>query len=781
MDKKKRYFTLSVHQFVDFLFRVGDIDDRIYNQTTMQMGAKMHGSYQAKQGNQYQSEYPLSGKIEIEEGTIFLQGRADGLIVGGSYPVIDEIKTSIMPTKTFYEQQKQWHLSQALVYCYLYLLDHNETRMGVDLTYMSQIDSEDKMVKHFDYSASTIKEEVEAYARMYFEFFLEQEAHLDERDASSKKLAFPYQRFRAGQKELSKYVYGAISNGGILFAEAPTGIGKTLSALFPSVKSFAQKRVDRIFYLTAKQTGSLAAYQAMTQLYEAGLRCRDSVLVGKEKICLAPGCRCNPDSCPYAKGYYTKIKEIIKEVCKKTNRFDESTVLEMANKYQACPFEMQLDLSLFADVIICDYNYLLDPMVYLERYFDEGIDTSTDVFLLDEAHNLVDRSKDMYSVGLEFEEVEEAKKSLHGNGWRKLRKALKGFSDFLSTIPMDNQPTEIPCPKDELIGYIDAIRKAKTSEEKTTDVLPPEFTNLSKDLAKFRMILEEYYGDKYRCYTQKSRGVSKLKLHCVDPSSFIAKQIGRGRCGVFFSATLSPMEYYQQSILGKKDFPSLILPSPFSKDQMGLFVVPNVSIKYKDRAKSYDIVASILSRFISKQVGNYFLFFPSYEYLENILPYLSGIDAKILIQEKSLTPKRRKEMLEEFVPNPEKTTVGCYILGGSFGEGVDLVSDRLIGVGIVGVGMPQINYESDLVRDYYEEKEQKGFAYAYLYPGLNKVAQALGRLIRSESDRGAALLIDSRYRFGEYRAMLDRLHGEYRFIYDEEEEEDALTAFYHSY
>ncbi len=781
MGKKKRYFTLSVHQFVDFLFRAGDIDDRIYNQSTMLMGSKMHGTYQAKQGNEYQSEVALSGKIEIEEGTIFLQGRADGIILGGPYPIVDEIKTSVMPTKEFYKQQKQWHLSQALVYCYLYLLDHHHEKMGVDLTYMNQLDSDDKMVKHFDYDAKRIKDEVESYARMYFEFFEEQERHLDARDESASKLVFPYKAFRKGQKEFSKYVYGAVNNGGTLFAEAPTGIGKTLSALFPSAKSFKQKRVDRIFYLTAKQTGSLSAYQAMGQLYEAGLHARDSILVGKEKICLAPGCRCNPSSCPYAEGYYTKIKEIIKEVCKKTNRFDEKTILEMANKHQACPFEMQLDLSLFADVIICDYNYLLDPMVFLERYFEEGVDTSTDVFLLDEAHNLVDRTKDMYSVGLDFEEVEKAKKSLHGNAWRKLRKALKGFYDFLLTIPVDVVPTEIPCPKDELLGYMEAIRKAKTTEEKSEEPLPSEFTNLSKDLAKFRMILEDYYGDKYRCYTQKGRGYRRLKLHCVDPSSFVSKQIARGRASVFFSATLSPMEYYQQSILGKKDCPSLLLPSPFSKDQMGLFVVPNVSIKYKDRAKSYDAVASLLSRFVSKQVGNYFLFFPSYEYLENILPYLNLPDAEILVQEKSLTPKQRKEMLERFVPNPEKTTVGCYILGGSFGEGVDLVSDRLIGVGIVGVGMPQINYESDLIRDYYEEKEQKGFAYAYLYPGLNKVAQALGRLIRSEEDRGAALLIDSRYRFGEYRAMLDRLHGEYRFIYDEEEEEDALTAFYHSY
>ena len=775
---EKKYLRLSVHQLVDFLFRVGDIDDRIYNQQTMQMGSKMHGSYQAKQGNEYLSEVALSGPIEVEEGTIYVQGRADGIIVGKEYPIIDEIKTCVIPTKDFHAQQEKWHLSQALVYAYLYLLDHDDPKVGVQLTYLSQIDPDDKLIKYYAYAKKEVVREVEDYARLYFAYFSAQEEHVARRDASISSFSFPYDHFRKGQKELSKYVYSAIDKGSMLFAEAPTGIGKTLSVLFPAAKAFKLHRVDRIFYLTAKQTGANSAYLAATQLYESGLVARDSTLVGKEKICLAPGSRCNPDSCPYAEGYYTKIKEVLKEICSNTNRFDEKTVLSYAEKYRICPFELQLDLSLFADIIICDYNYLLDPMVYLERYFEEGVDTSTDVFLLDEAHNLVDRCKDMYSASLDANEVLEAKKSLKGDGWKKTRKSLKAFYDFLLTLPFEDDPVEIECPKDELIAHIDAFKRNKATEDKKHDKLPEELTALSKDIAKFRMILEEYMGKQYRCYTQKGYKAQCLKLHCVDPSSFVSKQLKRGKASVLFSATLSPMDYYKESIVGDKSIPSLILPSPFSRKQMGCFVVPNVSIRYKDRAKSYDAVAELCAKFVSKRMGNYFLFFPSYEYLENILPYLQIENADILVQEKSLTPRQRAEMLSRFEPNPKKTTVGCYILGGSFSEGVDLVSDRLIGVGIVGVGMPQINYESDLVRAYYQEKEGKGFDYAYLYPGLNKVAQALGRLIRSENDRGVALLIDDRYRYGEYRALLDRLHGEYHFVHDLFEEELALDDFY---
>ena len=778
---ERRYLQLSVHQFVDFLFRVGDIDDRIYNQSTMQMGSKLHGAYQEKQGNSYHSEVALSGKIEIEEGTIFLQGRADGIITGGIRPVVDEIKTCIIPVERFYAQQKQWHLSQAVVYAYLYLLGTSDKEIEISLTYLSQVDSEDKMVKGFAYKREEIFSMVEDYAKQYFSFFAPHHEHLVRRDASIEALSFPFAKFRKGQKELSKYAFGAIKNHSILFCEAPTGIGKTLSVLFPAVKSFKQHRVDRVFYLTAKGTGSLAAYEALGKLYESGFEGRDSTLVGKEKICLCPGCRCNPSSCPYAEGYYSKIKEVIKEVSSNTNRFDEQTILHYAEKYRVCPFEMQLDLSLFADVIVCDYNYLLDPMVYLERYFEEGVDTSTDVFLLDEAHNLIDRGKDMYSATLSFEKIARAKKALKGPSWKKLRKSLKTLMDYLDELGIDDEPKPLELPKSALLSLFESIKRSRTKEEGIEESLPSEYSDFSRDLAKFKMILEQYYCDCYICYGGSNAEGKFIKLHCLDASRFIRERLQKGKGAVLFSATLSPMDYYEQSILGEKNYPSLILPSPFKKEQMGLFVVPNVSIKYKDRKASYPDVARILSTYVNKMKGNIFLFFPSYEYLDNILPLLELQDADVLVQSKSMTPRERKEMLDAFLPAPERTTVGCLILGGAFGEGVDLVSDRLTGVAIVGVGMPTISFESDLVRAYYDEKEGKGFAYAYLYPGLNKVAQALGRLIRSEEDFGTALLIDSRYAYGEYRAMLDRLHGEYRFVYDEEEELDCLDAFTRSH
>ena len=777
---EKVYLHLSVHQLVDFLFRTGDIDDRVYNASTMAMGSKLHSAYQQKQGNSYQSEYPLDGKIEVEEGTIFLQGRADGIIIGEDTTCIDEIKTCIIPVQQFYDDQKKWHISQALTYAYLYLQGHDEPKIDVALTYISQIDPDDKMVKRFSYSKEDVIAEVEGYARQYLEFYQSQFDHLSKRDQSVKTVPFPYTRFRKGQKELATYAYKAIVNNSTLFVEAPTGIGKTLSFLYPAVKSYESHRVDRIFYFTAKQTGSLAAYDAFSSLYEAGLIARDSTLIAKEKICMCPGCRCNPKSCPYAEGYYTKIKDALGYIMSRTNRFDELAVIEAANHFTICPFEMQLDLSLFADAIICDYNYLLDPMVYLERYFDEGADASTSVFLFDEAHNLIDRCKDMYGASLDINVALQAKKALKGTGWKKTRKAITNFVELCSTLPFEYQTTTIDCPKEALLSKIDAIKRARTSEEEIDTEMPETASSFLRDLSKFKLILEEYYNEAYVCYTQIKGESMLLKLHCVDASKFVKERMMLGKARMLFSATLSPMDYIQETILGEKNYPSLLLPSPFKKEQMGLFVVPNISIKYKDRSLSYEPVGRLLSTYVNSKMGNYFLFFPSYEYLENVRDYLDLEDADVIMQERSTSAKERKQMLDAFLPNPMKTTVGCFILGGAFAEGVDLVSDRLIGVGLVGVGMPQINFESDLVRSYYEEKEGTGFNYAYVYPGLNKVAQAIGRLIRSEEDRGTALLIDDRYRYGEYRGLLGRLLGDPRFIRDEEELLDCLTAFYHS-
>ena len=763
---------------------MGDIDDRIYNQETMQMGTKLHGARQRAQGSSYLSEYPLSGTLNRPLGTLALSGRADGIILGGERITIDEIKSTIDDLDHFYESQAEWHKGQALVYAYLYLHEKGGDGAVVQLTYISQNDSKQTLTKQFPFTLEEIDREVEGYCDAYLSFYQKQFEHWGKRDASAKKLVFPYADFRPGQRELAKYCFGIAKRGGILFSEAPTGIGKTMSTLFPFCKSFEEKRVEKIFYLTAKNTGAQSAYAAVGELLGKGLDARDSVLLAKEKICFCPGRRCNPDDCPFAKGYYTKLKNVLEEALGSRERYDQIAISAWCRKAGICPFEFQLDLSLFSDIVICDYNYFFDPIVHLERYFDGAVDQSKFLLLIDEAHNLVDRGRMMYSSVLSSREASFAKKSLKGKGpGRKslqnaLGKVLKAFESYAPSEKeelLDEAPKEIEKALDSLKNAEQRYRKGQSKSEEKLKAL----SEFSRESNRYLRLLREFPSPSTRfSICKKGEGDLEVHLTCLDPSSFLKDSLLKVRGAVLFSGTLSPMEYFSKAILGEGDFPSLLLPSPFPEGNFKLLIAPKISVRYKDRGSSYEKVASCLKEFVGAKKGNYFLYFPSYEYLRNIRPYLDFPGANVLVQDKGMKEEDKLEFLSSFLPNPQITTIGLLVLGGAFGEGVDLVSDRLLGVAIVGVGMPQIGFENNLIRDYYEGKEKHGFAYAYLNPGLNKVLQALGRVIRSENDVGAALLIDDRYLTETYRPYLSRRYPSYQVVTDEGEIKEALETFY---
>ncbi len=780
----KPYLSLSVHQLVDFLLRTGDIDDRIYNQETMQMGTKLHGAQQEKQGNSYLSEYPLSGTISRPLGDLALSGRADGIIVGGMCPIIDEIKTTVISLEEFYKQQSEWHKGQALVYAYLYLQKNPADSATIQLTYISQVKTGDTMVKHFHYKRKEIEEIVEGYCDAYLAFYQRQFTHWKERDESAKTLEFPYPDFREGQRELAKYCFGIAKKGGVLFAEAPTGIGKTMSTLFPFVKSFDERRVQKIFYFTAKNTGAQSAFDAITDLKKKGLVVRDSNLLAKEKMCLCPGHRCNPDDCKFAKDYYTKLKTVIEASLDSGERFDQVAISYWCRQAEICPFEFQLDLSLFSDIVIGDYNYFFDPIVHLERYFDPSVDQSKFLVLIDEAHNLVERGRMMYGATLSTRALGFAKKALKGKeGYAtSLRKAITKVEKAFKEYEIEE--------KEELLeeapaGIEKALESLKTAEQKVRK-------ENSKALEKMRLLSEfSREGNRYLrllkdfpdpsdrfAILKKGEEDYELNLFCLDPSKFLKQSLERVRGAVLFSATLTPSAYFTKSILGKEDSPFLLLPSPFPKENFKVMLAPRVSVRYRDREASYPKVASYLKSLVASKVGNYFIYFPSYEYLTKIRPYLDFPNANILVQSRRMKEEEKLDFLSSFLPSPKITTVGLLVLGGAFGEGIDLVSDRLIGVGIVGVGMPQVGFENNLLKDYFEEKEKRGFLYAYQNPGISKVLQALGRVIRSEKDVGAALLIDDRYGWGPYHDLLKRRYPQCEIVNDEKEVSLGLESFY---
>lgn len=772
--------TLSVHQLVDFLLRTGDIDNRVFNRSSMTEGSRIHATYQAKQGSDYLSEYPLLHLFVVEGVEITLQGRADGIIKRktGEF-IIDEIKSTVEDLKKFRDDNFEWHIGQAKCYAYLFALEQNLASISVRLTYIKQGKEKEKRIEEYYFLFEELHQFVYSLMEDYLDFYNIIFRHIEKKNASIEALSFPFDKYRLGQRELSKYCYAIAKNGGRLFVEAPTGIGKTMSTLFPFIKGSTLDSETKIFYLTAKASGKEAAYNAVNILKDKGLDANDIVITAKDKICFCKGKACNPDECPFAKGYYNKIQSVLKASLLNNSTFDLSTITRIAKENEICPFEFELDLSLFCDIIICDYNYMFDPISYMKRYFDE--DARMHLALVDEAHNLIDRSRDMYSSVISYKKFLEVRKSVRHSKHAKLKRALSKMSKmFKETVePMeeniyifDHYPDEVYSTINYFINTCQDINKNEHKE------MTKELLDFYLDVNEF-LKLSDFYGDKYIFYLEKCNDSADIHLFCLDASSFLGRTMRKVKGTVLFSATLQPIEYYIDTLGGdKKEDPRLILPSPFPSENLKILVAPKVSVKYKNREKSYQEVADYVKSFIKNKIGNYFIYAPSYEYLDNLKPYIDINDADIFYQNRDMSEEDRAAFLLNFKPTPEKTTLGFLVIGGAFGEGIDLVSDRLIGAVIVGIGMPRINFESDKIAEHYNNNELPGHDYAYLNPGMNKVMQAVGRVIRSENDRGAVLLIDERYLYKQYRDLYRAEWNNYEVVYSANEVGDILTKFF---
>lgn len=763
----------NVHEIVDPLLRKGDIDNRVYNDETMQLGSKLHAEYQKKQGIAYCSELPLKYSFEREKFILEVEGRADGVILGEYFPIIDEIKTTIAPLEEFYETQKDWHYGQAYFYAYMFLKNNPQySKIGIQLTYISQLDFAIKKTYFQEKSLEELEKIVLGYVDLYLERHELSLKHKIALKESSKAVTFPFSRFRNGQKEMAKYVYSVSSKGGIFFCEAPTGIGKTMSALFPAVKSFSSN-TEKIFYLTAKSTGREAAYEALTKLKEKGLLFRDSYLRAKDKMCFCLGKACNPDDCPFCVDYYEKLRDIIEEEERKCSRFTIDYVKKLAYEKGVCPFELQLDLSLLSDIVVGDFNYFFDPIVKLDRYFGEEIDSSKYVVLVDEAHNLIERSRNMYSSSISLAKVKEAKNSLKGpKKIQKIKRYLTKIQKFLETENLNSLedkeyqslPEEFKTP---LLRFLD--NRSDLLKEKDL-VIGNSYKELSRELYRFKTLLEDYSKNSVLYFSKKEKAISLLSL---DPSFYLHNDLKKVKAASFFSATLSPISFYMDSLNGESS-PYLLLPSPYSKDNFTIYIAPKISTRYKDRANSYKEVAEYLKEFVDSDLGNYFIYCPSYEYLENIKGLLRFDKAKLFIQEAMMNEDEMKAFLSLFQEKPKESHVGLLVIGGAFAEGVDLVGDRLSGVAIIGVGLPMVSFEKEAIKKYFLSKGEDGFAYAYKDPGINKVMQALGRVIRSENDVGKALLIDDRYLKAEYRDTISRRYPNYKVVFNSKELAEEL-------
>ena len=776
MEKSLR---LSVHQLVDFLLRSGDIDNRVFNRSSMSEGSRLHSEYQGRQSSNYMSEYPLAVSLNIDGIDILLEGRADGIIKksDGSY-VIDEIKTTVEDLKIFHEQNLEWHLGQAKCYAYMFSKSNDLDYIGIKLTYIRQGKEKEQFIDSYYFNFLELEQFVFDLINDYLEFYNIIFQKQEKRNQSIESLAFPFNKYRQGQRELAKYCYATAKKGKRLFVEAPTGIGKTMSTIFPFIKAMKDDEKSKIFYLTAKTPGKEAAHQALKLLKEIGLLLSDIIITAKDKICFCKGQSCNPDECPYAKGYYDKIQTVLRYAILSYDDFDLALITRIAYENQICPFEFELDLSLFMDVIVCDYNYLFDPISYMKRYFDE--DSSHFLALVDEAHNLVDRSRDMYSSSLSYESFKEARKSVKHSKLHKLKLALskmnKMFKEYLDDEEDGNHILENfdDYTYKTIASFITTMQDINKNDNKE---MSKELLSFYLDVNRFARILE-FVNDNYLLYVQKEKDNIILNISCLDASIYLRSCLKALKGAVLFSATLSPLDYFVNTLGGEEKDARLVLPSPFPKENLKIIIAPNVSIRYKKRDTSYQKVADYISSFVKNKIGNYFIFLPSYEYLHNLMPFINIEDADIFEQDREMSDEEKEAFLLNFKPNPEKTALGFVIVGGAFGEGIDLVSDRLIGAVIVGIGMPKINFVSDQIDKYFDEQGLSGYNYAYLNPGMNKIMQALGRVIRSEEDKGAVLLIDERYLTNEYRDLFKAEWREYEVVFTPKEVSDICKEFF---
>ena len=790
---------ISVRNLVEFIFREGDIDNRVgklAQAEAMMEGSRIHRKIQKSMSGGYEAEVPLKVCIEAEDYILEVEGRADGIFYmtedmlaevraeedrydqltlgfeepeehfasigmteqAGNMYYIDEIKGIYRNVRAM-ENPVYVHKAQAMCYAYIYALQHGLEHIGVQMTYCN-LDNEEIRYFREEYTWEALNQwfsELIVQYRKWADFQIQWKK---KRQASIAELMFPYP-YREGQKALVSDVYRTIIRQKTLFLQAPTGVGKTISTIFPAVKAVGEGKGDRIFYLTAKTITAAVAKETFGLLREHGYVAKTIQLTAKEKLCMCDEMDCNPVHCPYAKGHYDRVNDAVYDLLQTSDMFTREEILAQAEAYTVCPFELSLDVSTWVDNILCDYNYVFDPNVYLKRFFQEG--TSGDyIFLVDEAHNLVDRSREMYSAVLVKEDVLAVK--------RIMKKYHKGIERALDKCNKELLQYKRECETYQVYDNIGVLmfhlmRAASLLEE---------FLEKPQDFPDKKTVLDFYFAlrnflniydlvdEHYVIYSQMDEeGRFMLKLFCVDPSANLQKCIDKARATIFFSATLLPVNYYKKLLSTREDNYAIYATSTFEESQRLLLFGRDVSTKYTRRNRSeYEKMAAYIQAVIEKKRGNYMVFFPSYKLMQDVAELFglseAGGECEILVQHSNMKEEEREAFLAAFDEERSETLVAFCVMGGIFAEGIDLKKDRLIGAIIVGTGLPQVSNEREILKNYYDGKGLSGFDYAFRYPGMNKVLQAAGRVIRTGEDRGVILLLDDRFLGADYEPLFPR-------------------------
>ena len=784
---------VSVHSLVEFVLQSGDITPGGFQRRDRaQLGTQGHRRVQRSRPAGYEIEVEIAYLVEGADPPLEVRGRIDGLYASEEPVIIEEIKTTTLSLELVGEEHNHLHWAQAQVYAFMIARQYKLSEVSIHLTYYHLDNAEQNTGELRSQDLKTFErhftlEELQTFFHdlitPYLEWFCKVHAWQARRDQSIQQLDFPYDDYRPGQREMAVAVYKAIRANDRLYVQSPTGVGKTIATLFPAVKALGQGLAAKIFYLTAKTSGRLVAEKALEDMRQADLYLKSVTLTAKEKICFCPPVNCDPEICVFARDYFSKVKKALEEIGQ-YQAFTRPVIEEIARRYEICPFEFSLDLALWMDCIICDYNYTFDPRVYLHRFFD--FTSEPYIFLVDEAHNLPDRAREMYSAELDKKTVLHLQRTLkpHLPGLaKKLNAVNKLLLEKLTACKAQGKPSlveyELP------VKLLEALREFRQKAEDW--LVLNQAAEFRQELLEFYFLCSnylrtaEYFDTFYVSYFERQgQGDLKAKLFCLDPAPMLAGPLARSQSTIFFSATLLPMDYFMKLLTGEVIYQKKIFQSPFPTENVSLLIHNGIGTKYTQRADSYAAIASTIETVCSAHVGNYLVYFPSYAYLAAVLELLKERlpQEQLLVQDRGMTDAARQDFLDQFSASNQGTLVGLAVMGGVFGEGIDLVGERLIGAVVVGVGVPQIGLERDLIKAYFDHQNASGFAYAYQYPGFNRVLQATGRVIRTETDRGIIVLVDERFTHTRYRHLFPTHWRGYQVVKNTIEIEEKLARFW---
>lgn len=764
--KEETIIRISVRSLVEFILREGDIDNRVsgsMEKDAMLLGGKIHRKIQSRMGTNYTAEVPLKIQMPCDGFVLQIEGRADGVLKDDGKVLIDEIK-GILRSLEHLEAPVPVHLAQAKCYAYIYAVQNSLKCIDVQMTYC-QMETEEirRFCQEFEFQElqtwfQDLVTQYEKWAKFEIEW-------RNVRNDSIRQIEFPFP-YREGQRDLVASVYRTILRKKKLFIQAPTGVGKTMATVFPAVRAVGEGLGEKIFYLTAKTIMRTVAEQAFSLLKEKGLLYKTITLTAKEKICFCEEAECNPDACPYAKGHFDRVNDAVFDLITHSGDWSREVLEEQAKKHMVCPFEMSLDVSNWADAVICDYNYAFDPQAHLKRFFSES-GKGEYLFLIDEAHNLVERGREMYSASLYKEDLLEVRKMVKVED-PKLAKGLSECNQQFLELKRE-------CEHYQILKSVSHIAlKLMNVLSKLEDYLEE-----CKDAEKKKRVLDFYFAvrsflnihdimdENYVIFSEMMEdGRFQIKLFCVNPAVNLQNYLEQGNSTIFFSATLLPVHYYKKLLSVEKDDYAVYAHSSFPQENKFLFIGTDVSTRYTRRGEStYQRFARYIAVMAEQKKGNYMAFFPSYRFLEEVHTcFLECVDHEVdsICQVSYMDEEQREEFLEEFEQEREKSLVAFCVMGGIFSEGIDLTDDKLIGAVIAGTGLPQVCTEREILKQYFNAADMDGFDYAYLYPGMNKVLQSAGRVIRTESDRGVILLLDDRFRAMRYREVFPREWQQYQ-------------------